>query len=134
MLRICYGQRSSEALTQNDDSAGGEGLGSSPLVAQARFSLSAASATQGIRRGLRLLEAPARHRNDGGEHNFDSHKELDAKRDETLVRSGFQVLRFWNSDVDRNLSGVLETIDTALRESLPHPAAFGGHPPPAGEG
>jgi hypothetical protein len=28
---------------------------------------------------------------------------------------------------------VLESIDLALREP-PHPAAFGGHPPPAGEG
>jgi hypothetical protein len=29
---------------------------------------------------------------------------------------------------------VLQSIDDALRESLPHPAASGGHPPPAGEG
>jgi hypothetical protein len=28
---------------------------------------------------------------------------------------------------------VLETIDQALHDD-PHPAAFGGHPPPAGEG
>jgi very-short-patch-repair endonuclease len=70
---------------------------------------------------------------DGGQHNFDAHRTLDENRDETLGRSGFRVLRFWNSDVDRNLSGVLQTIDQALREA-PHPAACGGHPPPAGEG
>lgn len=46
--------------------------------------------------------------------------------------NGFRVLRFWNNDVDNNLEGVLETIDRELR--TPHPAAFGGHPPPAGEG
>jgi very-short-patch-repair endonuclease len=70
---------------------------------------------------------------DGGQHNFDQHQQLDGSRDRTLERSGFRVLRFWNSDVDRNLDGVLESIDQALREP-PHPAAFGGHPPPAGEG
>jgi very-short-patch-repair endonuclease len=71
---------------------------------------------------------------DGGQHNFDSHQARDANRDQTLGRSGFRVLRFWNNDVDRNLTGVLETIDAALRESDPHPAAFGGHPLPTGEG
>jgi hypothetical protein len=29
---------------------------------------------------------------------------------------------------------VLQTIDAELRGGTPHPAAFGGHPPPAGEG
>jgi very-short-patch-repair endonuclease len=56
------------------------------------------------------------------------------RRDSTLDAQGFRVLRFWNSDIDRNLSGVLETIDAVLTERLPHPAAFGGHPPPSGEG
>jgi very-short-patch-repair endonuclease len=71
---------------------------------------------------------------DGGQHNVGAHASRDAKRDETLSRGGFRVLRFWNSDVDRNLDGVLQTIDAALTGALPHPAAFGGHPPPAGEG
>jgi very-short-patch-repair endonuclease len=70
---------------------------------------------------------------DGGQHNFDGHQAADHDRDTTLGRSGFRVLRFWNSDVDHNLPGVLHRIDEALRES-PHPAAFGGHPPPSGEG
>jgi very-short-patch-repair endonuclease len=69
---------------------------------------------------------------DGGQHNLGPHKLRDASRDDTLQQSGFRVLRFWNSDVDRNLPGVLETIDQTLR-STPHPAACGGHPP-AGEG
>lgn len=42
-------------------------------------------------------------------------------------------MRFWNNDVDRNLAGVLEKIDLALK-SIPHPVASGDHPPPAGEG
>ncbi len=70
---------------------------------------------------------------DGGQHNFDVHRARDAKRDGNLERGGLRVLRFWNSDVDRNLSGVLESIDRALG-TAPHPAAFGGHPPPSGEG
>jgi very-short-patch-repair endonuclease len=71
---------------------------------------------------------------DGGQHNLDDHAAKDKIRDDDLGRGGFRVLRFWNSDVDQNLAGVLEVIRTALVESIPHPAAFGGHPPPAGEG
>jgi very-short-patch-repair endonuclease len=71
---------------------------------------------------------------DGGQHNFDAHRALDSRRDVKLTSEGFRVLRFWNSDIDRNLPGVLQSIDDALQESLPHPAACGGHPPPAGEG
>ena len=70
---------------------------------------------------------------DGGQHNFDEHQVRDGNRDTTLERSGFRVLRFWNSDVDRNLAGVLQSINRVLHEQ-PHPAALGGHPPPAGEG
>ena len=71
---------------------------------------------------------------DGGQHNLDAHAAKDEKRDQTLALAGFRVLRFWNSDVDSNLDGVLETIDAALMASNPHPAAFSGHPPPAGGG
>ena len=71
---------------------------------------------------------------DGGQHNFESHEDGDRRRDRKLNDGGFLVLRFWNSDVGQNLSGVLESIHAALVERNPHPAAFGGHPPPAGEG
>jgi very-short-patch-repair endonuclease len=71
---------------------------------------------------------------DGGQHNFESHQERDKFRDGKLGGDGFRVLRFWNNDVDQNLSGVLETILAALNEAVPHPTAFGGHPPPSGEG
>jgi very-short-patch-repair endonuclease len=71
---------------------------------------------------------------DGGQHNLDDHAGRDKIRDDDLRRGKFRVLRFWNSDVDQNLIGVLETIHAALVESDPHPATFGGHPPPAGEG
>jgi very-short-patch-repair endonuclease len=71
---------------------------------------------------------------DGGQHNLDPHRASDEQRDDEFGRAGFRVIRFWNSDVDLNLPGVLETIHVALVERRPHPAASGGHPPPAGEG
>jgi very-short-patch-repair endonuclease len=71
---------------------------------------------------------------DGGQHNFDSHRASDAKRDARLARESFRTLRFWNSDIDQNLEGVLETIDRVLHDDGPHPTGFAGHPPPAGEG
>jgi very-short-patch-repair endonuclease len=71
---------------------------------------------------------------DGGQHALEAHRSSDTARDEDLARGNFRILRFWNSDVDQNLTGVLETIRAALVESIPHPTAFGGHPPPAGEG
>jgi very-short-patch-repair endonuclease len=92
---------------------------------------------------------------DGGQHNLEAHASKDGDRDRALSHAGFRVLRFWNSDVDSNLDGVLQMIDAALMESKPHPAATrtracpssslivrkshkcdlrGGHPPLAGEG
>src|SRR4051812_36051805 len=52
---------------------------------------------------------------DGGQHNFDEHHARDSRRDAKLTSEGFCVLRFWNSDIDRNLDGVLESIDLALK-------------------
>jgi len=65
---------------------------------------------------------------DGGQHNLDAHAQRDGSRDHHFIKQGFKVLRFWNSDIDRNLNGVLTQIDDALKD--PHPAAYGGHPPP----
>ena len=63
---------------------------------------------------------------DGGQHGLDAHVVRDRIRDGYFLRDGFRVLRFWNNDVDRNLDGVLQTIDAALRGG---PAAI---PPPKG--
>jgi very-short-patch-repair endonuclease len=48
---------------------------------------------------------------DGGQH---SENESDRVRDEALKTAGYQVLRFWNSDVLRNKNGVLEVIANML--------------------
>jgi len=57
---------------------------------------------------------------DGGQHGMDIGLRSDLKRDAFLQSRGFRVLRFWNSDVDRNLSGVVETILRA-RDQTPTP-------------
>jgi very-short-patch-repair endonuclease len=52
---------------------------------------------------------------DGGQHNLPEGIESDRARDSCLRSQGFQILRFWNSDIDANLEGVMETIFSALR-------------------
>ncbi len=54
----------------------------------------------------------------------------DAQRDDMLMRRGYQTLRFTNTDVMRNIDGVLRSILEALPQfSAPHP-----NPSPKGEG
>jgi very-short-patch-repair endonuclease len=82
---------------------------------------------------------------DGGQHGIPEGARSDQLRDAFLQSKGFRVLRFWNSDIDANLVGVMESILRALnnppnprilsplRDPPPdRPAA--GHPPHAGEG
>jgi very-short-patch-repair endonuclease len=71
---------------------------------------------------------------DGGQHGWDANIRRDRARDEQLSLQGFRILRFWNSDVDRNLDGVLLQIDAALRTAPPPVRPSAGHPPPSGEG
>jgi very-short-patch-repair endonuclease len=59
---------------------------------------------------------------DGGQHA--EHMEYDRERDAYLRRAGYEVLRFWNSDVTENLDGVLQAIDIALHTG-PHPDVNG---------
>jgi len=61
---------------------------------------------------------------DGGGHGGPE----DRVRDAWLEAEGFTVLRFWNSEVDGNLEGVMRVVLDVL-ESPPPPS-----PPHAGEG
>ncbi|MBY0531580.1 MAG: endonuclease domain-containing protein [Xanthobacteraceae bacterium] len=63
---------------------------------------------------------------DGGQHATDTGHSADRLRDKTLVEKGFRVLRFWNSDVDENIDGVVETILSACH---PTPPRKRGDPP-----
>jgi very-short-patch-repair endonuclease len=56
---------------------------------------------------------------DGGQHGMPDGVRSDQARDAFLQSQGFRVLRFWNSDIDANLEGVMESILSALRESPP---------------
>ena len=51
---------------------------------------------------------------DGSQHGEELQAEHDAVRDEILQRHGFQVLRFWTSEVRRDLDRVAERIALAL--------------------
>jgi len=56
---------------------------------------------------------------DGGQHNLHEGAQSDLERDAFLRSQGFRVLRYWNSDVDQNLEGVMESISTALKTPTP---------------
>ncbi|GGY76110.1 endonuclease domain-containing protein [Marinobacter zhanjiangensis] len=61
---------------------------------------------------------------DGGHHNESSR---DSVRDAWLIQQGFQVLRFWNHDIQGQTEVVLEEIYRALRASpSPRPSPSGG--------
>lgn len=55
----------------------------------------------------------------------------DSVRDEFLSSQGFQILRFWNSEIDQNLDGVLAKIMRSLETPTP---ALRADPPHKGEG
>lgn len=70
---------------------------------------------------------------DGGQHGLPGGANRDRNRDVFLRSEGFQILRFWNSEIDRNLEGVMETIFAAL--TTPTPASLrSADPPHEGEG
>ena len=58
---------------------------------------------------------------DGGQHDYDEHREHDEKRTAYLVSQGLKVMRFWNNEVMENTKGVLEAIREALSPS-PQPS------------
>jgi very-short-patch-repair endonuclease len=61
---------------------------------------------------------------DGGQH---AGAASDLERDQWLLSKGYRIIRFWNSDVLKNLAGVLEKIVEVAHEATPLP-----NPPPQG--
>jgi very-short-patch-repair endonuclease len=59
---------------------------------------------------------------DGGQHGVPEAARSDQVRDAFLRSQGFRVIRFWNSDIDTNLSGVMESILSALEKPSPNEA------------
>ena len=61
---------------------------------------------------------------DGGGHYAGNQPEKDFIRTEHLEQSGFRVVRFLNTDVDKNFENVCQKIDLEVKKSLPQsPAA-----------
>jgi very-short-patch-repair endonuclease len=56
---------------------------------------------------------------DGGQHGTHDGIRSDRERDAVFRSQGFRVLRFWNSDVDQNLEGVMDSILRALNTPTP---------------
>ena len=56
---------------------------------------------------------------DGGQHAMPESIRSDEERDEFLLSRGFRVLRYWNSEVDQNLTGVVEDILSHLNTPTP---------------
>ena len=56
---------------------------------------------------------------DGGQHGMPDGARSDQVRDGLLQSQGFKILRFWNSDIDANLAGVMESILSALNQPPP---------------
>ena len=76
---------------------------------------------------------------DGGQHGTDAGRSHDTARTRYIEAQGYRVIRFWNTDIDHNLEGVLAIIADALADTAqdfsaadaagPHP-----NPPHKGEG
>ncbi|MDO9222419.1 MAG: DUF559 domain-containing protein [Caulobacter sp.] len=78
---------------------------------------------------------------DGSHHGEGAQEAHDAVRDAVLKREGFQVLRFWNWQVQKNIDGVMYNIRLSLganvlewRPPAPPVRATPVHPPHKGEG
>lgn len=53
---------------------------------------------------------------DGGQHNEITSLKYDEARTKFFKDEGYQVLRFWNTDVVNNIEGVLESIKLKIEE------------------
>ena len=71
---------------------------------------------------------------DGWRHAEDEQAHHDNDRDAILRREGFTVLRFWNNALDRNIDGVMLSIEAALSQDFPTLTATPSVPPHKGEG
>ncbi|EKE20315.1 MAG: hypothetical protein ACD_8C00022G0021 [uncultured bacterium] len=55
---------------------------------------------------------------DGWQHKIEEVREYDNERTIFLKKEGFEVLRFWNDEVNNNLDGVIFEIVCALTPAL----------------
>lgn len=66
---------------------------------------------------------------DGGQHNEAQNIEYDNKRTVFLENLGYKVVRFWNNEIDNNLSGVYDKLmvifNISITPSQPSPSREG---------
>jgi very-short-patch-repair endonuclease len=55
---------------------------------------------------------------DGDQHGEDSGRRYDAERDRFLRSQEFEVLRFWNDEVLRNIDGVIWTVQATIENQM----------------
>lgn len=65
---------------------------------------------------------------DGGQHQ--EKRAYDERRDRFIKNLGYRILRFWDTQIFKEIDAVLETIMRELESACPHPNL----PPQAGEG
>jgi very-short-patch-repair endonuclease len=51
---------------------------------------------------------------DGSQHGKEPQQSYDRNRDALLMSKDYRILRFWNSDIDADIDGVMDTIVAAL--------------------
>lgn len=56
---------------------------------------------------------------DGGVHLDSEQSSYDLLRQKELAEQGVKVIRFWNSEVDREIDAVLQTILAEVQKQLP---------------
>jgi very-short-patch-repair endonuclease len=54
---------------------------------------------------------------DGSQHGFAKGEASERIRDKHFAEAGFQVVRFWNSEVDQNMDGVINAVLAPLPPS-----------------
>ncbi len=64
---------------------------------------------------------------DGGHHNDDETAKHDRERQQWLEKEGYRVLRFWNSEIARDLKAVLAKIYVELHGALEAEIAHSKH-------
>ena len=67
---------------------------------------------------------------DGGQHNEQINIEYDNKRTKYLKSEGYNVIRFWNNEIDNNIEGVYERLKHVFGIDNITPS----QPSPTGEG
>ena len=55
---------------------------------------------------------------DGAQHYEEENKKYDIKRTQLLNEKGIEVLRFLNSEIDKNFKGVCECIDLKIKAKI----------------